>query len=95
VARAFQKRGAETLEGGDRLVEERNAGPNWEWLETRRTLIKDGITREASLRVYVYSGPELRDQLLAAGYRTAELFADWTGSAYDDRARRLIVVARK
>ena len=95
AAKAFQKRSWEELEDGSTLLEERTVGPGWEWVENRWVVIKDGVKKETTFRVRVYSGGELRTILLSAGFESVELYGDWTGTPYDDQARRLIAVARK
>ena len=42
----------------------------------------------------VYSGQELRDRLLDAGFSDVKLFGGLDGSEYGLNARRLVAVAR-
>ena len=95
AARAFKKRSWEDLDDGSRLLEERTVGPGWEWVENHWVVIKDGVEKETTFRVRMYSGVELRRILLCAGFQSVELYGDFEGTPYDDRARRLIAVARR
>ena len=61
-----------------------------EWL-----LVKDGHSSTYSFDLFVYSGRELRDLLLRAGFAHVTLYGDLLGSAYDLSSPRLVAVARK
>ena len=95
AAKAFQKRSWEELDDGSTLLEERTVGAGWEWIENRWVVIKDGVQKETTFRVRMYSGIELRGAMLSAGFQSVDLYGDFSGTPYDDRARRLIAVGRK
>jgi hypothetical protein len=42
----------------------------------------------------VYSGQELKDRLLAAGFSRVSLYGNLDGAPYDREASRLVAVAR-
>jgi hypothetical protein len=42
----------------------------------------------------VYSGQELKDRLLTAGFSRVNLYGDLDGPSYDREASRLVAVAR-
>ena len=95
LQRTFTDRSSEDLEDGSTFSEERTIGPEWDWMENRWVVTRGGVERETTWRVRLYSGEELRSILLLAGFESVELYGDWTGTPYDDQARRLIAVARK
>jgi hypothetical protein len=43
----------------------------------------------------LYSGQELKDRLLYAGFSRVKLFGNFKGSEYDNEAQRLVAVAVK
>jgi len=57
-------------------------------------LIRDGRSRTFLLRLNVYSGLELRDRLLQAGFAMVRLYGGLGGRPYDLDAARLVAVAR-
>jgi hypothetical protein len=67
---------------------------DWTRVENQAILIRDGRVREFQLRLTVYSGLELRDKLLQAGFATVELHGGLDGRPYDLDAARLVAVAR-
>jgi SAM-dependent methyltransferase len=67
---------------------------SWAGLRNRWILI-DGAERiERSFVQRLYSATELRRLLLDAGFSSVEIYGDWDGSPYDQKARVLITVAR-
>jgi hypothetical protein len=56
-------------------------------------LAGDGMTKEFALSVRLYAACELTTLLKRAGFREARAFGDVSGVPYDDKAKRLVVVA--
>lgn len=94
VARAFRPRAWERLDGGAMLIEERTVGPDWAWIDNRWILVDGDERKEAVYRVRMYSGVEMRNAMLEAGFQAVALYGDWNGEPYDAQARRLIAVGR-
>ena len=94
-ARVYKGRSWEDMENGAKLLEDRTVGPDWEWIENKWTVVQDGIQKETTFRVRMYSGVELKQILREAGFGSIQLYGDWTGIPYDEQARRLIAIARK
>lgn len=94
LARVFQPRGWAESEGV-LLLEDRKIVPGYSHVETRWILVRDGQRRDFTLRLRLYSGLELRDVLLAAGFSQVDLYGSFTGAPYDQDAKRLIAVAQK
>ena len=67
---------------------------SWAALRNRWILLKGGERFERSFDQRLYSGAELRRLLLEAGFSSVELYGEWNGGAYDEKARMLIAVAR-
>lgn len=95
LQRVFVETSTEDLDDGATLTEERTVGPDWAWIENRWIVRRDTSEKEAVFRVRMYSGPDLSLALQTAGFADVELYGDWTGTPYDEDARRLIAVARK
>lgn len=77
------------------LLEEAMIGPGWEWIAYRWIVVREGVTRTFHVRHRLYSGVELRGTLLAAGFRSVELYGGFDGRPYDAGAELLIAVARR
>lgn len=66
----------------------------WEGLRNRWVIV-DGERRvDRSWVQRLYSATELRDSLTAAGFASVDLYGSWDGSPYDQKAERLVAVAR-
>jgi hypothetical protein len=68
----------------------------WEGLRSRWILIdKNGQRMEHEYVQRLYSAVELRRLLTAAGFKTAEIYGDFDFTPYNQKARTLVIVARK
>lgn len=66
----------------------------WEGLRNRWVVV-DGARRiDHSWVQRLYSATELRDSMLRSGFASVALFGSYAGSAYDDKAERLVAVGR-
>jgi SAM-dependent methyltransferase len=93
LARHFQQTRSSTLPDGAVLVERCDVVDDWTRLEIERILVRDGRARTFRLRLTVYSGQELRDRLLEAGFTRVRLHGDLDGAPYGREASRLVAVA--
>lgn len=80
--------------GGYTVLTEYEVVDSWNALRNRWVLIKDGARFERIYDQRLYSGTELRRLLLDAGFSSVDLFGEWDGAPYDEKARMLIAVAR-
>ncbi|QIQ06594.1 class I SAM-dependent methyltransferase [Streptomyces liangshanensis] len=64
---------------------------SWRRLRTDWTLVRGTTARTASITSFLYSGAELHDLFVAAGFSDVECFGGFDGSPYDQRSRRLII----
>ena len=94
LARHFQPSDWREM-AGTFVLEERKVAPGWTGLENRWVLIRKGKVREFRFFLRVYSGVELRDLLLRAGFANADIYGGLNGEPYDHNSRWLVAVARK
>ncbi|MBN2496218.1 MAG: class I SAM-dependent methyltransferase [Deltaproteobacteria bacterium] len=93
LARIFQPRGwAE--HGGVMLCEERSV-EDWDWVRSRWIAYRDGRRHEFHVRHRLYSGREIADLLCRAGFAEVAVYGTLHGAPYDQKAERLVAVARK
>src|SRR5262249_28172796 len=79
VARHFQATRSRMLPNGTLLVERDRVVDDWTRIETERILVRDGRARTFLLRLSLFSGQELRDRLLGAGFARVDLYGDLDG----------------
>ena len=77
------------------ILEERKPRENFQRLETRRIIIKDGRKSQVSFSLRLYSAMELELMLYEAGFKKVEFYGSLDGVPYDQNARRLVAVAEK
>jgi SAM-dependent methyltransferase len=94
LARHFQPSDWREM-AGTFVLEERKVAPGWTGLENRWVLIRKGKVREFRFFLRVYSGVELRDLLLRAGFAKADIYGGLNAEPYDHNSRWLVAVARK
>lgn len=94
LAGKFEERGWVEQDGAY-MLEERAVTDDWSWMENRWIAIRDGETREFDVSHRLYSAYELTDLLGRAGFDTVDVYGDLDGSAYDEDAEHLVVVAAR
>jgi len=94
LARHFQPTRAIDLADGGVLIDRCRVVDDWTRVENEWILIRDGRARTFQYRLSMYSGQELKDRLLQAGFARVDLFGNLDGAPYDREASRLVVVAR-
>jgi SAM-dependent methyltransferase len=94
LARHFEPTRSRTLEDGSLFIDRCRVVDDWTRVENEWTLIRDGRARTFRLRLSVYSGQELKDRLLLAGFAQVDLHGNLDGAPYDREATRLVAVAR-
>jgi SAM-dependent methyltransferase len=94
LARIFQERDWRQEEDAI-LLEERKVGKNWDFIEARWILFKDGKKYEHTIRPRLYCAAELCEMLSGSGFRSIETFGGLDGSPYDQNANRLTVLGCK
>jgi len=94
LARHFQPSDWREM-AGTFVLEERKVAPGWTGLENRWVLIRKGKVREFRFFLRVYSGVELRDLLLRAGFAKVDIYGGLNAEPYDHNSRWLVAVGRK
>ena len=94
LARIFRERDWQEIDGAI-MLEERKISKNWNWIENRWIMLKDGKAEEFKLALRMYSAVELTMLLSNSGFNTIEVYGDLAGAPYDHKAKRLVVVAHK
>jgi len=94
LARIFRPRDWYEQEGL-LVLEERKVRQSWSWIESRWTLIREGRRVDLDLSHRLYSASELASLLRERGFEEVVAYGDFDGSPYDEKADRLVVLARK
>jgi SAM-dependent methyltransferase len=94
LARHFAATRSRSLPDGTLLIERTWVVDDWTRVENEGLLIRDGRVRTYRARLNVYSGLELRDRLLQAGFGAVALYGGLDASPYGLDAERLVAVAR-
>ena len=76
-------------------LESREVLPGWERLRVQWTFVGGMEPTEFVVEIRVYSGVELRELMLQAGFAEVELLGGLDGRPYDREASRLVAVGRK
>jgi len=95
LARMFVSRDWHELPDGGFWLEERHVDGGWSWMRNRWVLVRGGRHEEFMVEHRLYSAGELTALLHEAGFASAEPFGNLQGAPYDEKAERLVVVARK
>lgn len=93
LARGFMATETRELDGGGVLFQHRRVIDDWTRLEATWTLVRGSSAEQFAFRVWVYSGEELRQMLVRAGFHTVTLHGHLDGRPYDLDAPRLVGVA--
>jgi len=91
----FQPQISVQLDDGTQLIQQRAPSEDWAWMEVSWTFVAKGQQRSFDLSHRIYSGAELRDELVSAGFAEVELYGGFDGRPYDGTAARLVAVARR
>jgi SAM-dependent methyltransferase len=80
---------------GTLLIQLHEIFDDWTRIRNEWILLKGNRVRRFKFHHTVYSGQELKDLLLRAGFASVRLFGDLDGHPYGSDAQRLVAVARK
>jgi SAM-dependent methyltransferase len=95
LARVWQSTMSTDLADGSWMVHRTQVRDDWTRVHSNWTLLKDGRSRDFTFEHTVYSGRELKERLLASGFKHVKLFGSLMGTPYDLEAVRLVAVAHK
>ena len=93
LARIFQERDWHRIDDII-ILEERKLSRNWGWIDACWTLLKGGQLHQVTVSHRLYSAVELEMLLKNGGFKEVEVYGGLDGSSYDQRARRLVALAR-
>ncbi|RJP79693.1 MAG: class I SAM-dependent methyltransferase [Candidatus Zixiibacteriota bacterium] len=94
IARIFQERDWQEKDGV-LFLEERRPDDGWSRLHNRWIRVDAEGRHEFTFSLRLFSGPELRDLLLATGFQSVRLCGNLAGAPYDHQAQRLVAAAVK
>jgi SAM-dependent methyltransferase len=95
LAGIFQPTTMTTIPDGSRLVQSHEIFDDWTRIRNEWVLVRKGRTRTFRFHHTVYSGQELKDRLLAAGFEGIRLYGNLEGHPYGRESDRLVAVARR
>lgn len=95
LARIFQATTSETLPDGSLLVIRHKISDEWTRLQVEWIHIREGTSKIYQFHHSIYSGRELKDRLLQAGFHHVRLMGDLDGGEYGYGASRLFALAQK
>jgi SAM-dependent methyltransferase len=95
LARVWQSSMATDLADGSWIVHRTQVRDDWTRVSNRWTLLKDGHAKEFTFEHTIYSGRELKERLMAAGFKHVQIYGSLQGIPYGLEAQRLVAVARK
>jgi SAM-dependent methyltransferase len=95
LAKILQPTTADILPDGTMLVQRHEIFDEWTRIRNEWILLRKGRARSFKFHHTVYSGLELRDRLVRAGFGRVSLYGNLDGDEYGPSAQRLIAVARK
>jgi SAM-dependent methyltransferase len=95
LARQYATKDWHALGGGRFWLECREVLPGWEKLRAQWMFVGSGEPKDFVVEIRVYSGAELQEVMLQAGFAEVEILGGLDGRPYDREAARLVAVGRK
>lgn len=96
LASIFRPVSCEETDEGHMLIQRHSISSDWTMIDNDWILLSDeGLLGRWSFSHWVYSGMELRDMMLRAGFSEVRLYGDLEGNEYGTDASRLVAVARR
>lgn len=94
LAAIFRPVTCDETDDGHLLVQKHSISSDWSRIENDWLLLQDDrLLGRWNFSHWVYSGVELRDMMLEAGFSEVSLYGDLKGVPYDSEASRLVAVA--
>jgi SAM-dependent methyltransferase len=95
IARVFEATTSRKSADGTLLVERHAIIDDWTRMHNEWIIVSDNKAKKYVFHHTIYSGQELKDRMIQAGFREVRLYGDLKGSEYGFQAERLVAVARK
>jgi hypothetical protein len=83
------------LEDGAVLIQRHDICDDWSKIHSEWFLIRNETVSTYTFQHRVYSGQELKERLLTAGFGAVRLHGDFHGAPYGLSAKRLVAVATR
>jgi hypothetical protein len=77
------------------MLQEAEIREDWGWVRNVWTIIRDGTQVEHEFSHRLYLAAELKVLLTGGGFACAKAYGSLAGEAYDQTAKRLVVVAER
>lgn len=90
----FSKKDSSHIDDGF-FLEERTLKHDGDFLESNWILVKGDEVKEHKFMYWLYSEDDIRHILKKAGFEDVNVYGDLERSEYDEKAERLIAIARK
>ena len=95
LARRWQNAFCSDFDDGSILIQRSWITDDWCAVDNEWIVVRENISRRFRYKHHLYSGKELKDLLLRAGFTQVRLYGSFDGDPYALDAVRLIAVARK
>ncbi len=94
ISKMFVEREWTEIEG-TYFLDDRRVDKNWSRIINHCKIIKDGVVKDGTFSLTIFSGVEFSAMLRDAGFSNVSLYGDLSGSPYDQHAKKLVAVAIK
>ena len=94
-AKVYEPTITHQLSDGSLLIERPKVVEDWTRIHNQWLLIQGNNVHKFDFRLCIYSGQELKNLFLQAGFHSVQLYGDLDGSEYGPQATRLVLLARK
>lgn len=95
IAARFAPVNAEPFDDGALLVQRRAIQDDWTRIWNEWTIVRRGRASSYEFTHTIYSGRELRDRFVQAGYSDVKLYGNFDGEPYGLTSPHLVAVGRK
>ena len=95
LAKFFTPTTSTEYEDGTLLIQRHEVFDGWSRMRNEWILLKDEKATSFKFHHTIYSGQELKDRLLLAGFSDVKICKNLEGDEYDNTAQRLVAVAKK
>jgi len=95
LAGILQPTTSDVLPDGTKLVQRHEIFDDWTRIRNEWILLRKGKAKSYKFHHTIYSGQELKDRMVRAGFAEVKLYGNLDGDDYGTNAQRLIAVARK
>lgn len=80
---------------GTYFLQERNITDDWNWMEYKVTAVNGETKKEYDMSHRLYSAREIKQLLKQVGFQQVETYGNYKGDQYNQKAERLVLIAKK